>query len=543
MAREDRYKIRRRATVGAVAAEEDSTFLETCFVDTGDLERLRDTTNPHRIVLGRTGSGKTALLQQLLQEEHAIAIDPASLSLQYIANNQILQFLDQQGVKLDLFYRLLWRHILAVELIKAKYNISSPDSALSNFWSSVCRLIARDKKKQLATDYLRQWGDSIWEDTEHRVKEVVETFEEKLTTEIGFLAKYFKLGGENASRMTREEKAEVVHRGTTIVNSIQIKRLSDLIGVLAEDIFDDPQQRFYLVIDRLDEGWVDETLRHKLIRALIETVRDFQKVQNCKIVVALRQDLLERVFRLTRDAGFQEEKYESLYLRLTWDKAGLVELLDRRVNRLFRPQYTTAELTHTDLLPRKIGREPVTDFILRATLYRPRDMIMFFNSCLEHGVNHTRLTVRQVRAAEADYSRGRFRSLGDEWVTEYPNLLNFALTFLRTTSKSFMLDSIDQKTAENAFLNLGYDEKVEEDELVLITRSVVEGDKPYSEAFNQIMGIFYKVGLVGIKVAPYEGVAWSFRGHPGVSGAEIGANMKIHICPAFYRVLGTTQRA
>jgi len=50
-------------SVGAAAAEEDKRFLKACFVDTGDLDVLRDCADPRRIVLGRTGSGKTALLE------------------------------------------------------------------------------------------------------------------------------------------------------------------------------------------------------------------------------------------------------------------------------------------------------------------------------------------------------------------------------------------------------------------------------------------------------------------------------------------------
>ena len=50
--------------------------------------------------------------------------------------------------------------------------------------------------------------------------------------------------------------------------------------------------------------------------ALMQTARDFNEVRYAKVVIALRRDLIERVFRLARDSGFQEEKYQSLYLPL-----------------------------------------------------------------------------------------------------------------------------------------------------------------------------------------------------------------------------------
>jgi hypothetical protein len=48
-------------------------------------------------------------------------------------------------------------------------------------------------------------------------------------------------------------------------------------------------------------------LRLRLIRALIETCMDFAGVKNAKIIVALRSDLLDRVYRFTRDIAFLNE--------------------------------------------------------------------------------------------------------------------------------------------------------------------------------------------------------------------------------------------
>jgi Flp pilus assembly CpaF family ATPase len=70
--------------VGAADALEDERFLKGCFVDTGELEILRDTHRPECIVLGRTGSGKTALLARLCEtEENVVQIAPESLARSY----------------------------------------------------------------------------------------------------------------------------------------------------------------------------------------------------------------------------------------------------------------------------------------------------------------------------------------------------------------------------------------------------------------------------------------------------------------------------
>lgn len=62
--------------------------MEHCFVDVGDIEALHDCNDPKRIVLGRTGSGKSALLLRLKEvEARAIEVRPESLALAYISNH------------------------------------------------------------------------------------------------------------------------------------------------------------------------------------------------------------------------------------------------------------------------------------------------------------------------------------------------------------------------------------------------------------------------------------------------------------------------
>ena len=76
---------RRNTNIGATDAESDDQFLENCFVDTGDLDALLDCTNAKSIILGRTGSGKTALIKQVIRRcQNYIEISPQDLSLNYI---------------------------------------------------------------------------------------------------------------------------------------------------------------------------------------------------------------------------------------------------------------------------------------------------------------------------------------------------------------------------------------------------------------------------------------------------------------------------
>lgn len=77
-----------------------------------------DVGDPLSIVLGRTGAGKSALIYKVSQlAERSKQIDPNDISVRFPEHSDIIQFLDTLDIKLDLFYRLLWRHILIVKIL------------------------------------------------------------------------------------------------------------------------------------------------------------------------------------------------------------------------------------------------------------------------------------------------------------------------------------------------------------------------------------------------------------------------------------------
>jgi hypothetical protein len=79
--KKSQFRFRENDNVGAEGAELDAGYLQDCYYDRGDLLAIRDCTNPSCIVLGRTGSGKTALLFKFKEdEEHVFDLKPESLS-------------------------------------------------------------------------------------------------------------------------------------------------------------------------------------------------------------------------------------------------------------------------------------------------------------------------------------------------------------------------------------------------------------------------------------------------------------------------------
>lgn len=392
------------------------------------------------------------------------------------------------------------------------------------------------RKERNAMRYLEKWGSTFWEATEYRIREVTKQFENEVKSNVRSIFPSFKFSVDKLGKLTEQERAEVIHRAQYVLNNVQVRQLSDILDLL-NDILSDRQKPYFITIDRLDEGWVEEKLRYKLIRALIETAKEFRRVQNAKIIVAIRQDLLDRVFRLVRDPGYQEEKYKSIYLRLDWPKNRLTEVLDARINYLIRQQYTTQKVTHRDVLAKKVDNKPIIDFIVERTMMQPRDIIHFFNKCIEQARGEPQIKQRMIKQAEGEYSRDRLRYLADEWNADYPNIANFAM-ILKKKSPRFRIDNLSDKECEEFCLDFCVSDDVKSGYFLNLSTHLVNTQLSPSDFRKSIFPIFYKVGLVGLKIESYEKYVWTTFSPRNISSAEITDKTKVEVHPAFWRVLG-----
>ena len=140
----------------------------------------------------------------------------------------------------------------------------------------------RIKRSALALEYVETWGTSFWEESQQRIKEIVDGFENKLEAAVNLSDLGVPVNAQGSAKITGEKRTELVSQARKVVDEVQIRKLSILMNMMAEDIFNNKQEKYYIVIDRLDENWVDDSLRYRLIRALIESIKAFRKIKNCE---------------------------------------------------------------------------------------------------------------------------------------------------------------------------------------------------------------------------------------------------------------------
>jgi len=507
-------QFRRNIRIGEADAEQDSLLHEAFWELGGGLEVLEDTRAPRSVVVGRTGTGKTALLMRLedlySQGGQAIRVKPETLSMQYLSNSTILPVLTGLGVHLDLFYKLLWRHIFVVELIRKHWDLSDPEKE-KGFFTKLQNIFSRDPTKEKAIEYLRAWGPQFWIESDRRVVEVVQTLEKKVEGSMGSTLSGLQLGAGGSQRDSREERAEVKDRAQKVVNGIQLTALEDAMRLVKEDILSDDQHPYFFLVDDLDKNWVDSEFTYDLIDALLQEVYNWATVANVKVVVALRENLLQQVYRrYKRRPGQQREKYETLCLRLKWSREDLVSMLNLRLDRLFKEQVGKA-VTLGAILPRPRGRgkgaQDATGYLLDRTFLRPRDIIHFVNACLEECPGKPRITWAAIGKAEARYSRERLQSIEDEWQENYPGFEAF-LRSLSGFPASFGPEVFDDDWICDL---LAQGEGVNADHSVLgiffqmFTRGSV------SEPLREFaLGILFQVGAIGVKLTERDPVTYSY---------------------------------
>ena len=499
-----RRRIAAGFNLGGEQAEADP-LLEEAFFASSVYEAIASRTDRHCFLIGRTGSGKSAVLQTLEEQcpSRVIRIDPENLSLPYILDLGVVQHLAAMNVHLDPLFIALWKHVFVVEVIRHRYNVDSPDSK-GRVLANLFERIKRDNSKRAALEYLEEFGESFWCETDVRVREITTNFEKKvgLTTEgqvtLPGIGKAGAAAGASESSLAavRTEEADRYQR---LVNETQLARLNQMITVLNEDILDSAQYFTYIVIDDLDRDWVDEKLTNDLIRCLFRAALDLQRVRQLKIVVALRTNIFDHLNFGSRSGG-QEEKFRALAFHVRWQPRELEELANERARvAVARAGLDEVKSVHDLLPPRTKQRGDPFQFLLDRTLMRPRDVITFLNECFRTGVGKNRLAWNDLYAAELAYSQNRLLALRDEWKPTFPGI-DRVFSLFQSCKSVMNRDEFGERLDEAALLPAqeGFPGVLWMTQLSEPLWSGV-GARDWPELYQPLVKLLFDIGFVGIR--------------------------------------------
>lgn len=529
-----KFRINKNLVLGAPDAETDQ-FLNDCFWDNGAYEVLRNPSASKCIVIGRTGSGKSALIKRLVEHEtHVKRIEPESMSLKYLSNSTILNYLRSLDVNLNFFYKVLWKHVFIVEILKLY--IGEEDTKRSSFFQKITSLSRHSKKniaKQKAIEYLKNWTDEFWLKTEHRVRELSEQLQERIEAEIGSQLSFVSSKASSIESISSEKKIEIKHKAERIISDIQADELYDLIELLKEEIFYDTQKKYFIVVDDLDKDWVSPQIVYDLIAAMIEIIKEFQeKFKGVKIVVAMRDNLHNLVFSGKQHRGGQREKYSSLYMHLNWSKDDLKGLIDLRIQELSQRQLNVETIFERKKNSYKSGFE----YIVERTFYRPRDVISFFNKLIENiDKKNQYFNTDIIKHAETYYSIERFEAIQDEWEENYGDI-NKICSFLYAIHNGFNIINIKEDKFAEIIVEPTYIDNFKGELFEICHKWRSSNTKPsdFKDFISELLFILFRIGVIGIKKKPQEPVCFYYNKTINVTPIDFDSNVKIYVHKSLY---------
>jgi GTPase SAR1 family protein len=525
------FKFNKNQSIGAPDAESDRIF-DKVFVNNSNYEALRDIESSKCIIIGRTGSGKSALIRKLTEDEIKVKrIAPESMSIRYLSNSTILDYLRSINVNLNLFYKILWKHVFIIEVLKLYVDDSEQkkQSLLENLRTRILNRFGKsDLAKKAAIEYLEKWStDEFWLTSEHRIKTLSKVLESKLSEEIGIKIQGIGLKDVGTNGLTTTDTTEVKYKAEKVISEFQAQALYDLIELLKSEVFTTTQKRYFIVVDDLDKDWVDQQIVYDLIAAMIEVVKEFQSsFQGVKIILALRDNLHQLVLTGREHRGGQREKYSAMYLNLNWSREMLSDLLAARIK-----QISHGHISINNLFDSQIKNEGLT-YIIERTYYRPRDVISYVNKIIEQADNKSHFTKSIIKKAEPFYSTERMHALEDEWEENYGRITKIC-QFLIGVHNGVNVKNIKEDSFSDLYLSEDF-----LDNFKGRLREISEDWRLDAISFDtfrkHLLYILYRIGIIGIKRTSENSVQYYYDELQIIDHNDFANDAKIYVHKSLY---------
>jgi hypothetical protein len=142
-----------------------------------------------------------------------------------------------------------------------------------------------------------------------------------------------------------------------------------------------------------------------------------------------------------------------------------------------------------------------------------------------------------VLVAVGEYSRSRLRALADEWIVDYPELIDFA-KILQNRSISFKMKIVKDNEIDDLVLDMltRFDGKT--GFLIEQANGVINGSIDRRSFLYTLFHVFYRVGLVGLKVSAEMKGSWVDDAGQSISIAQVDPETSVIVSQKYAYALG-----
>ena len=197
---------------------------------------------------------------------------------------------------------------------------------------------------------------------------------------------------------------------------------------------------------------------------------------------------------------------------------------------------TWGNLRLRSLFPSDRKGESALPYILERTFFRPRDVISYVNLCLALAEERPRISWQVIHEAEEKYSKGRLKSLFDEWLARCPSLqrisemlIGLPETFTRSAFSETALDDLAASLAERS----------SDDEVGKLCESLLSPESRHTlgDLTSASLKLLYHVGVIGVKMSPESPRVWSYREGEDLSQGDMKRALSFRVHKMFWRAL------
>ena len=384
-----------KLSIGDPTAENEMTTLSDYYLSTDEYQRaLRGEVN---LVVGRKGSGKTALFVQLRDTKRAkkpnIVVDLKPEGFQLVKlKEQVLDFLTA-GAQQHLI-TALWEYILLLEIT---YKVLEKDREVHT------------RNPKLTAPYTKL--NELYGDTALSQEG---DFRERLTKLSDQLIDEFCARLDPGNSQADETK---VRRNITTNQVTELLYQHDLHNLYEALIaYLQLKEEVWLLFDNIDKGWNVEGISDAditILRCLINATRKIEReLKNRKIqfhaIVFVRDDVYTLLMHGSSDYG------KEMRASLDWSDIGLLcEVLKRRIAFSLSDNHEDQhEGTLSEICVSHYSGEPWLEFMAGRSLMRPRNLLKLFRYSLAYAIN-----MQHQRIESEDITRG-LRTYAQDLVIE-----------------------------------------------------------------------------------------------------------------------------
>ena len=418
-------RILSRLTIGDPMAENEFQTLGNYYLRREEFHRtLRGEVN---LVVGRKGSGKTALFSQLRDQ---LRRDPTIVVLD----------LKPEG------YQLVKLREQVVDFLHA----GAKDHLITSFWEYLLlrevahKLIRKDHQRHLRDHLLYPHYANLKEAYQESPHLVEGDFSERLASLAESVSDEFqsRFGSEQDRRLSADDVTEIVQSGS-------LHKLRRAISKYLEY-----KNGVWILFDNLDKGWAtpgpsgDDIL---MLRCLIDGARKCQRDMQSAghvfhSIVFVRNDVYDLLMKESADFG------KEMRASLDWnDPDVLREMLRLRLIQNDFPADEGFPKVWNAICVSHYQSEETSQYLIDRCLMRPRNLLKLFNHCKASATNlqHETISAEDIEKGVRNYSNDLVVEADQELSNIEPAAADLIYHFIGEDSE-FSLEELEVAFSERS---------------------------------------------------------------------------------------------